>query len=169
MDAAEFVRIIGTNQTNQKILEALPLTGLKDAWLVSGCLFQTVWNYKTGRRPDFGIKDYDLFYFDGNDLTWDGEDAAIHQAMKVLGTIDADIEIRDQARVHLWYEQKFGVAYEPARQATDGIDRFLAAACMLGIRRSKEGAIEVYAPKGFADLEQFAIRPNSHIDFDAAT
>lgn len=117
--------------------------------------------------PDYGIKDYDLFYFDESDLSWEAEDAAIRQAMQALDGIDAEIEIRNQARVHLWYPKKFGVPYEPLRRATDGIDRFLATACMFGVAASDDGVANVYAPAGFEDLERMVIRPNSLTNFDA--
>ena len=154
---------------NRAILELLPDTGLNDVWLVSGCLFQTVWNSKTGRAPGYGIKDYDLFYYDDSDLSWEAENAAIRQAMQALAGIDAEIEIRNQARVHLWYPKKFGVPYEPLRRATDGIDRFLATACMFGVAGSADDVANVYAPKGFTDLDCLVIRPNSLTHFDAET
>src|SRR5262249_32153534 len=43
--------------------------GLPDAWLVAGCLAQTVWNLAAGRPADAGIKDVDLIYFDPGDLS----------------------------------------------------------------------------------------------------
>jgi len=169
MDLNEFVSIIQGNPINRAILELLPDTGLNDVWLVSGCLFQTVWNSQTGRAPSYGIKDYDLFYYDNSDLSWEAEDAAIRQAMQALAGIDAEIEIRDQARVHLWHPEKFGVPYEPLQRATDGIDRFLATACMFGVAGSTDDGANVYAPKGFADLDRLVIRPNSLPHFDAET
>ena len=37
-------------------------------WLVfSGAVYQPVLNHLTGRQPDYGIKDYDLGYFDDSD------------------------------------------------------------------------------------------------------
>jgi hypothetical protein len=169
MDSDEFASIVLGNPVNRAILERLPYTGLNDVWLVSGCLFQAVWNRKTGRTPGYGIKDYDLFYFDDSDLSWEAEDAAIRQAMLALAGIDAEIEIRNQARVHLWYPDKFGVPYDPLQRATDGIDRFLATACMFGVAGSADGIANVYAPKGFADLDHLVIRPNSLPYFDAET
>lgn len=169
MDLSEFVSIIQGNPINRAILELLPDTGLNDVWLVSGCLFQTFWNNKTGRAPRYGIKDYDLFYFDDSDLSWEAEDAAIRQAMQTLAGIDAEIEIRNQARVHLWYPEKFGVPYEPLQRATDGIDRFLATACMFGVSGSTDHVTNVYAPNGFSDLDHLVIRPNSLTHFDVET
>ena len=74
MDEPEFIERVLSNPVNREILHLLPDTGLPDAWLTSGALFQTVWNSLTGRVPTYVIKDYDIFYFDGADLSWDAED-----------------------------------------------------------------------------------------------
>ena len=42
----------------------------------SGAVYQAVWNDVTGRPAGYGIKDYDLGYFDP-DASWDAEDAVI--------------------------------------------------------------------------------------------
>src|SRR4029077_2040936 len=47
-------------------------------WLVfSGAVYQPVLNHLTGRVLDYGIKDFDLAYFDASDLSYDAEDAVI--------------------------------------------------------------------------------------------
>lgn len=48
-----------------------------DFWLVSGALYNTIWNRLTGRPVLHGIKDLDIIYFDGSDLSWEAEDAVI--------------------------------------------------------------------------------------------
>src|SRR2546423_15556819 len=49
-------------------------------WLVfSGAVYQPVLNHLTGHPLDYGIKDYDLGYFDASDLSYDAEDAAIRR------------------------------------------------------------------------------------------
>jgi hypothetical protein len=124
MDEARLVEAVLRNRANQIILERLPGFGLADAWLVSGSVFQTVWNVLTGRAPNYGIKDYDIFYFDA-DTSWEAEDAIIHRVAAATSDIGVSVEPRNQARVHLWYSNKFGTAYSPLQRATEGIDRFL--------------------------------------------
>lgn len=162
MNESRFRDLALTNMVNAGILERLFSLGLADSWLVSGSLFQTVWNVLTGREPGYGIKDYDIFYFDP-DTSWEAEDAAIARGRQMFADLGAEIEIRNQARVHLWYEEKFGRPYPPLTCATDGIDRFLAPACMVGI----SAAGEIYAPRGFDDIEQMIIRPNPVANYDA--
>ena len=41
-------------------------------WLVfSGAVYQPVLNHLTGRPLDYGIKDYDLGYFDASDISYE--------------------------------------------------------------------------------------------------
>src|SRR5437660_9688097 len=82
-------------------------------WLVfSGAVYQPVLNHLTGRAFDYGIKDYDLAYFDGSDLSYEAEDAIIR---RVAAAFDEPlrymVQVRNQARVHLWFERKFGQPY----------------------------------------------------------
>jgi hypothetical protein len=50
---------------------------------------------------------------------------------------------------------------------TEGIDRFLTANTMVGIRRAGAG-YEVYAPNGFGDIASLIARPNPGPNFSAA-
>jgi hypothetical protein len=107
MNRDEFLNLALRNPANQIIAEKLFELELPDAWLVSGCLVQTVWNGLTGRAVDYGINDYDVFYFDP-DTSWAAEDAVIRRLHGVLGDLNVKAEARNQARVHLWYGEKHG-------------------------------------------------------------
>ena len=165
MEEARFLSLALANETNRMILDRLPDLNLPDAWLVSGSLFQAAWNGLTGRTPDYGIKDYDIFYFDP-DTSWEAEDRAIARARALFAQFDIEVELRNQARVHLWYPQKFGMPYPPLTCATDGIDRFLAPACMVGVQTA-EGGLRTYAPFGFGDIATMTVRPNPVANFNA--
>ncbi|MEM6762108.1 MAG: nucleotidyltransferase family protein [Pseudomonadota bacterium] len=146
------------------LLERLPYCA-PEAWVVSGCLFQSAWNHLTGRPPDHGILDYDVFYFDDGDVSWEAEDAIIRRVAEACADLSINVEVRNQARVHLWYEQKFGMPYPPLLGVRDSIDRFLATACMVGIRADGTAAPAVYAPAGLSDLEALIVRPNRAPNF----
>src|ERR1700728_2850784 len=102
MTEPEFGAAVLSNPINRTILARLPSLDLPDAWLVSGALFQTAWNMLTKRPPTHGIRDYDVFYFD-KDVSWDAEDTVIRKAKETFADADALIEVRNQARVHLWH------------------------------------------------------------------
>jgi hypothetical protein len=166
MTESEFTALALRNPVNAALLPRLPSLGLTDAWIVSGSLFQTVWNIRTGRDPLHGIRDYDIFYFDA-DTSYDAEDAAIRRVRDAWADIPATIEVRNQARVHLWYVEKFGAPYPPLTQSTDGIDRFLMPCAQVGIRRDGAG-YKLYAPKGVDDVARMIVRPNRIPNFQAA-
>ena len=115
-----------------------------------------MWNLRDGRPPGAGIRDHDVFYWDG-DTSWDAEDVVIRRAAALGAEIGARLEVRNQARVHLWYERRFGVSCPPLRSAQDGIDRFLVAGTAVGIALDTG---EVYAPFGLDDLAEGVLRIN---------
>ena len=84
-------------------------------WLVfSGAVYQPVLNHLTGRQPDYGIKNYDLGYFDYSDLSYEAEDAVIRRVKTAFDEpLRSMVEVRNQARVHLWFEAKFREPYGP--------------------------------------------------------
>lgn len=166
MTGSEFVATVLRNPANAAILKRLPSLGFEDCWLVSGCLFQTVWNVMEGHAPMRGIRDYDLFYYDP-DTSWDAEDVAIRRANTAFTDLGVEVELRNQARAHRWYEAKFGAPYLPLAGATEGIDRFLSCNCMVGLRPNGAG-LAVYAPQGLGDIEAMIVRPNVTANFQPA-
>jgi uncharacterized protein len=162
MDEARFIDAVLSNPVNRAILSRLPDLGLPDAWLVSGSVIQTVWNVLTGRAPQWGIKDYDIFYFDA-DTSWEAEDAVIRRVAAAFSGTGATVEPRNQARVHLWYPEKFGTPYPQLQRATDGIDRFLARAAQVGVNSH----YELYAPHGLDEITAMTVRPHLCANFQA--
>jgi hypothetical protein len=143
-----------------EVLERAASLNLPGWYLTGGCLFQTVWNVVTGRPPGHGIKDYDVFYFDAGDLSWAAEDRVIKAAGRVFAGVPAEVELRNEARVHLWYEQRFGVPCPPFASAEAAIDAFVATTCCLGVRQEADGRWRVYAPHGLEDVFGLVLRPN---------
>ncbi len=150
-----FLSLVHENPVNRVILERLSGLGVDDTWLVAGCLFGTVWNGLSGRPPTESIRDYDIFYFDP-DTSYAAEDAVIRRGAALFTDLGVEIEIRNQARVPLWYEARFGVPYPPIQEARTGIERFVVAGTCCGI--SSEA--EVYAPFGFDDMFDGILRWN---------
>lgn len=156
MDDAEFLDMILRNPVNAALLRLLPKLGLRDCYLTAGCLFQTVWNVQSRRSPTSGIKDYDIFYFD-DDLSWEAENAEIQRLEEAAQSIECRLELRNQARVHLWFTQRFGGDYPQLASTREGIDRYLIASTCVGVEVQRQ---EVYAPDGFIDLVDGRLRCN---------
>jgi hypothetical protein len=133
---------------------------LPDWLVVSGAVYQPVWNSLTGRALDHGLKDYDLAYFDASDLSYEAEDVVIKRAATILPPpLDALVEVRNQARVHLWFEHRFGEPYAPLTSSPDALGRFLATAFAVGVRLEADGGLKVFAPFGLEDLFALRLRP----------
>lgn len=156
----EFLRLVMANPVNAVLLERLPALALPDWYLVAGCLFQSVWNGLTGKPSTYGISDYDVFYCDRSELSWEAEDAVIRACGDAFAEIKATVQVRNQARVHLWYPQKHGIPCAPLHSSREGIDMFLNQSSCFGVRREPDGRLDVYAPFGFQDLFAMVIRPN---------
>jgi hypothetical protein len=155
----QFIRDALQNRHNQIILDRLPSLGLPDAWLVAGCLFQTVWNVRSGQPPEAQIKDYDLFYFDPSDLSEAAEARVNDQVSDCFSGLDIMVEAKNQARVHTWYQEYFGFPYPALRSSMDGINRFLVSCTCVGLKAEASG-LALYAPNGLAALYRGALSPN---------
>jgi len=131
-------------------------------WLVfSGAVYQPVLNHLTGRPLDYGIKDYDLGYFDGSDLSYEAEDVVIHRVKAAFDEpLRSMVEVRNQARVHLWFEGKFGEAYGPLSCTAEALERFASATFAVGVRLESDDRIHIEAPFGLANLFAQRLVPN---------
>lgn len=158
-DEQLFLAQILKNPINGRILSLAPRLGVSDWWLTAGALFQTVWNVLEGKDPRAGIRDYDLFYFD-KDTSYEAEDAVILRARELFRDLGVDVEVRNEARVHVWYEERFGVPAVPFTSTTDAVDHFAAKTCCFAVTSDEEGALTTYAPHGYDDLFARKIVPN---------
>lgn len=157
LSANHFIDVALRNPVNAELAARLPRLGLNQCFLTAGCLFQATWNSLSGQREDWGVKDYDVFYFDDADLSWEAEDAVIKLVHNSVADLGVNIEVKNQARVHLWYQQRFGVRYPQLTSARDGIDRYLVSCTCVGIDVNSR---ELYAPDGLGELATGVLRMN---------
>ncbi|MDO8296805.1 MAG: nucleotidyltransferase family protein [Caulobacter sp.] len=142
------------------VLAAARELDLPDWMIVSGAVYQRVWNHLTGREPDYGVRDYDVIYFDP-DTSWDAEDVFIKRAAALFPPPLAElVEVRNQARVHLWFEDHFGEPYEPLSTSAEALTRFVAPAFCVGVRLEPDDRLTIHAPFGLEDLFAMTLRPN---------
>jgi uncharacterized protein len=163
-----FEAIIRGDPDLMHLLDRLRTLALPQWRLVAGCLYQTVWNVLTDRPRGTGIKDYDLIYFDGADLSWEAEDAVIRRAVAATRDCVGPVEVRNQARVHLWFAARFGCAYPPLASADEALRRYAAIVHAVGVRLEEDGRLDIAAPFGFGDMFAMRVRPNLALDNAAA-
>ena len=148
------------NPVIEEILRRTPRLELPHWYLGGGCVAQTIWSLAHGFEPTYGIRDYDLVYFDPCDLSWEGEDAIITRARKLFDDLGAAIEVRNEARVHLWYAKHFGYEIAPYQSVEHAIYSWPTTAASIGICAPPDASCYVYAPFGLNDLLGMIVRPN---------
>ena len=159
-----FEAIIRADPGLMHLLAGLRELALPQWRLVAGCLYQTVWNVLTGRPRGTGINDYDVIYFDNGDLSWDAEDSVIRRVAAATAGPIGPVEVRNQARVHLWFEQRFGTPYPPLASADEAIARYASIAHTIGVRLEPDDRLDIAAPFGLDDIFAMVIRPNYALD-----
>jgi uncharacterized protein len=70
------------------------------------------------------------------------------------------VETRNQARVHLWFERRFGSRFAPLTSTDEGLTRYAAKVHAVGVRLERDSTVDVVAPFGLDDLFAFVVRPN---------
>jgi len=160
----ELAAILRADPVVWPALERARAFELPDWLIVSGAIYNTVWNALTGQSPGYGIRDIDLFYFDGGDLSWEAEDAVIRAGEDHFAGLPLPVEIRNQARVHLWYEKRFGRTCPAYRSSVHALSFFASKTHAVGVRLNADDTLSVHAPFGLADIFAMRIVPNRALD-----
>jgi uncharacterized protein len=155
--------IIRRDPDLMRLLTTARELGLSQWRLVAGCIYQTVWNVLTNKPARTGIKDYDLIYFDDRDLSWEAEDQVVRCVELRMRGLLAPVEVRNQARVHLWFKQRFGADYTPLR-ADEALTRYSSVVHAVGVRVERDDDFDIVAPFGLDDLFNMVMRPNRALD-----
>tara|TARA_B100000378_G_scaffold59424_1_gene43976 strand:- start:56 stop:631 length:576 start_codon:yes stop_codon:yes gene_type:complete len=158
-ELAEVMEAVSDSPLIRPLLENWRLIDLPDCWLVAGALAQTVWNRRFAMDPAHGIADIDIVYFDANDLSERAESRHAARIRAAFSALPAWIDVKNQARVHLWYGDRFGFDIEAYDSVSEAITTFPTTATAFGIRPTSDG-FECDAPFGLADLLNAVVRPN---------
>jgi hypothetical protein len=144
-----------------QVLMTIRALDLPDWLMMSGAVYQRVLNSLTGRPPDYGVRDYDLGYFDALDISYDAEDAVIRRAAAAFDEpLRSAVEVRNQARVHVWFEGHFGEPYSPLSRTAEALERFVSPMFAVGVRLKRDDRLHIAAPFGLADLFALRLGPN---------
>jgi len=147
-----------SNPDLMDVLGAVRACALPQGAVFAGAIYQTIWNVRLGLSPTYGIRDYDVIYFDP-DLSWEAENEVIERLLQHLPErVKAKVEVRNQARVHLWFATRFGSAYPPLVSADDALNRALATVHAVAVRKGDDGELQIAAPLGFDDIDAMVFR-----------
>lgn len=137
---------------------------LPDWWITSGAIYQTVWNTLSGKPSGHGIKDIDLIYFDESDLSYDAEDDVIRKVNRVFAGFGFPVEARNQARVHLWFEARFGVSYPRLQSALESLTYYASRTHAVAVRLTGRDHLDIAAPFGLKAIFNIQLVPNPILD-----
>jgi len=158
MTSSDLETILCGNPWLAALLDRFDSIALPDAWIVAGAVVQTVWNHRFGLLPTTGIADIDIVYFDP-DLSADAETAHAERLRVAFADLPVWLDVKNQARVHLWYQARFGVALAPYPSTAAAIATYPTTATAIGVRRVA-GRFDICAPFGTDDLFAGVVRPN---------
>ncbi|WP_042351465.1 nucleotidyltransferase family protein [Bacillus massiliigorillae] len=155
------VETISKNEPLIRVLKVLKELNLPFEYYVgAGCITNTVWNDISGYPLEYGISDIDIVYYESEDITSESEKILKDKLLNRLGDFQFKLDVKNQARVHLWYENKFGFSIKPYDSLEEAIDSWPTTATALGLREEQDGSYKIYAPYDLDDLFSMVVRPN---------
>ena len=152
--------IIESNTLLSDVLGRAEQLNIENYYIGAGCVTQTVWNYLSGYDPMYGIKDIDFVYFDNTNLDYESENEMTLRVKELYKNHQIHFDIKNQARVHLWYEDHFGYDITPYTSLEEAINTWPTTASAIGIRRQEANILKVYAPFGLNDMFGKIVRAN---------
>lgn len=128
-------------------------------YIGAGCIAQTVWNHLYSLPSAHGIKDIDIVYYDDTNTSSAAENETIRAVKATLKACPLPLDIKNQARVHLWYPAHFGQTIAPYQNIRDAIASWPTPATAVAVQLQGR-ALQVCAPFGLDDLLNGVVRPN---------
>jgi uncharacterized protein len=154
----KLMALVGHNAFVLELIHTIPTLGLPNCYVAGACIAQTLWSLSHGFEAHYGIKDIDLVYFD-TDLSEEKEAEQQARVKTIFSHFPMEVDVINEARVHLWYENVFGYTIEPYTSVEEAISTFPITAGVIGIR-SQGNSYEIYTPLGLEDVLNNIVRPN---------
>lgn len=142
-EAARFRAAVQRNPTLLKVLRRAAAMALPGWYLAAGAVTQTVWNAVAGRPAETGIDDYDR---------------VIRAGAALFAHLPTRVEIRNQARVHLWYADRFGIPGLRHTSTEGAIASWLSGTALIGMCVNLPLA---FLPKFIRDLPVYKLTQGS--------
>ncbi len=158
------LKVLDHNAQLREILARGDELQLPNWYVGAGFVAQTYWNRRHGFHLLQHIKDIDIAYFDDTDLSEASEHDHECRIQSLFPKVPLKFDVKNQARVHLWYAQRFGKSITPYRSTEDAINSWPTTATCVGIR-SNGLELHLCAPFGLEDLLEMIVRPMSFPGF----
>lgn len=155
---SELLRIILQNPHICALLNSDPFPNGETWYVAAGGIVQNVWNHLSGRELTDGIKDYDLIYYDAQNLDKATEQAHEDRIQAKLKQIELKIDVTNEARVHLWFADMFEVDLQQYKSCEDAIASWNPCNAV-GVTKIA-GKYKICAPFGLEDVFNMVVRPN---------
>jgi len=153
-----FLDFILKNPNIVTILDRGFVDNISNWYLVAGCLNQTIWNQLTNRGIENEIDDYDLIYFDP-DTSVEKEKYIKQLLTEKYKDLHINLDVVNQARVHLWTEQDWGLRMRPLISSEDAIGSWPITVSCIGVRK-ENNEYTIMAPYGLTDTLEMILRSN---------
>jgi uncharacterized protein len=75
------------------------------------------------------------YIFDEQDLSFEAEASHERRLRGLFQHLPIKLDVKNEARVHLWYEDRFGPAIKPYSSSADAIATFPTTATAVGVRQ----------------------------------
>jgi hypothetical protein len=157
--AERLTAVLASSALLAPVLRRWPDIRLPNGWLAAGAVAQTIWNVAHEYPLEANIRDIDLIYFDADDLSTEAEAANEARIRCLFADLGVAIDVKNEARVHLWYPAKFGYSIAPYRSAEEAIATFPTTSTAVGVRPYGP-LLDICAPFGLDDLLGMIVRPN---------
>jgi len=159
----KFINILKENEELMDILDYVDKMNLPNYYIVAGSIFQTIWNYYDKKDLNYGIKDIDIVYYNKEDIQVETDINYYHQVRKYIEEkgYSYDIDVSNEARMHLWKKEHNKIETLPYRNTEDAISKWIVTVHSVGITK-ENGNMKVYAPYGLADIFSRTLRPIKH-------
>ncbi len=157
------ISILKQNKELMSMLNYIEKLKLPNFYIAAGSIFQTIWNYYDNKPLNYRIKDIDIIYFNKNDLSVE-TDLNYYKKIKEYSDknhYNYEIDVSNEARMHLWKKERFNIEVEPYISSEDAIDKWIATVHSIGITKIND-LIKIYAPYGLSDIFSKTIRPIKH-------
>ena len=157
------IKILKQNKDLMKVLNYIEKLRLPNFYIAAGSIFQTIWNFLDNKPLNDSIKDIDIIYYNQEDLSKE-KDLEIYNKVKKYcekNNLSYDIDVSNEARMHLWKEEVEHKKIKPYLNSEDAINRWIATTHAIGITKNNRN-IYIYAPYGLSDIFSKTIRPIKH-------